>query len=174
MTIATNLRTLGSRVDLPAPSIDFDLALPSDTQQKLASVSQSPLTPVLIVAPGESRRTAARTLHRLSHPNDERAPFVEIDCTLFAEDSLGAQLFGPEHEAFTSRERSGQAELARGGTLLLDNLTALPAGAQARLVRFIDAVTRKASGPRQTDELLELRVVAACERDPLGAIEAGR
>lgn len=172
MTIATDYRSNKERLDPPASGVEFDVPLPENVQGTLASVSRSALTPVLIVAAGESRRVAARALHELSHPNAPKAPFVEIDCTLYSNDALGTELFGSEHEA-NGRERvSGKVELAAGGTLFLDHLTALSAGAQARLVRWLDAITQK--GTLRNAESATLRVVAGCEREPLGAVEAGR
>jgi len=175
MTIATDYRSTGQTLDhAPASGIEFDVPLPSEVQDTLASVSRSALTPVLIVAAGESRRVAARLLHELSHPNDAKAPFIEVDCTIYANDALGTELLGREHDA-NGRERAGagQVELAAGGTLFLDHLTSLGAGAQARLVRLLDAITQKGS-PRQGEAGTPLRIVAGCEREPLGAVEAGR
>jgi two-component system, NtrC family, response regulator AtoC len=174
MTIATDFRSSGPRLDPPASGVEFDVPLPGDVRDTLASVSRSALTPVLIVAAGESRRVAARALHELSHPNDAKAPFIELDCTIYSGDPLGTELFGHEHEA-SGRERAGggQVDLAAGGTLFLDHLTALSAGAQARLVRLLDAVTQKGAG-RNGEVGTRLRIVAGCEREPLGAVEAGR
>ena len=173
MTIATDFRSNKERLDPPASGVEFDVPLPDNVRETLASVSRSALTPVLIVAAGESRRVAARALHELSHPNDSKAPFIEIDCTIYASDALGVELFGREHET-NGRERvnGGKVDLAAGGTLFLDHLTSLSAGAQARLVRLLDAITQK--GTVRNGEGTPLRVVAGCEREPLGAVEAGR
>jgi two-component system response regulator AtoC len=174
MTIATDYRSTSPRLEHPpASGVEFDVPLPDDVQGTLASVSKSALTPVLIVAAGESRRVAARALHELSHPSDPKAPFIEVDCTIFANDALGAELFGREHDG-NGRQAAGgsQIDLATGGTLFLDHLTSLSAGAQARLVRLLDALTQK--GTTRNGDSTTLRIVAGCEREPLGAVEAGR
>ncbi len=174
MTIATNLRSLGQRLDLPTSDPPY-LPLPREAQQQLAIVSQSPLTPVLIVAAGEARRVAARALHELSHAPGSGAPFVELDCTLLSDDGAGTELFGLERDASPVRDGAGagRVALADGGTLFLDHVAALTPGAQARLVRFLDAVAQKRAA-QSSDRALELRIVAGCEREPLGALEAGR
>src|SRR5207344_2861447 len=115
---------------------------------------------------GESRRLAARTLHALSHAGSPDAPFVEVDCTIYAEDALGTELFGPEHASLTSRERSaaGLVASARGGTLFLDHLTALTPGVQARLLRFLDATAALRSA-RPGAGVPGLRIIAGSEHE---------
>jgi len=156
MTIAPNLRSIGPRLDPSVANEPFDVPLPTETLEKLASASRSPFTPVLIVAPGESRRLAARRLHALTYPGRPEAPFVEVDGTLYAEDSLGTELAS-----------------ARGGTLFLDHLTALTPAVQARLLRLLDAMATQRS-TRPGAGVPELRVVAGADREPLDAVHAGR
>jgi len=175
MTIAPNLRTFGPRPDPATLAEPFDLPLPKDTRDKLASVSQSALTPVLIVALGESRRLAARTLHALSDAGTRGAPFVEIDCTLYAEDTTGSELFGQDQPTLGGRERTlqGVVASAQGGTLFLDHLTALTPALQARLLRLLDGITAQRSA-RPGAGVPEMRVIAGADHDPLDAVQAGR
>lgn len=175
MTIAPNLRTFGPRLDAAALAEPFDVPLPKETRDKLTSVSRSPLTPVLIVAQGESRRLAARTLHALGDAGAGGAPFVELDCTLYAEDTTGTELFGQEQPALGSRERGapGLVASAQGGTLFLDHLTALTPALQARLLRLLDGMTAQRSA-RPGAGVAEMRIVAGSDHDPLEAVQAGR
>jgi DNA-binding NtrC family response regulator len=175
MTIAPNLRSISPTRDPSVPNEPFDVPLPGETREKLARVSHSPLTPVLIVAPGESRRLAARTLHALSHPGRPEAPFVEVDGTLYADDSLGVELFGHEPASPGPRERNGAGLVAsaQGGTLFLDHLTALTAAVQARLLRLLDTLAAQRSA-RPGAGVPELRIVAGADREPIDAVHAGR
>jgi two-component system response regulator AtoC len=175
MTIAPNLRTFGPRPDTTPQADPFDVPLPNDTREKLASVSRSALTPVLIVAPGESRRLAARTLHSLSDAGASGAPFVEIDCSIYAEDTTGTELFGQEQPSVGGRERGAQGLIAsaQSGTLFLDHVTALTPALQARLLRVLDGMTAQRS-PRPGAGATELRVVAGADHDPLEAVQSGR
>jgi two-component system response regulator AtoC len=175
MTIAQNLRTFGPRPDAAPPPEPFDVPLPQDTRDKLTSLSRSPLTPALIVALGESRRLAARTLHALSAAGASGAPFVEVDCCLYAEDTTGSELFGQDQPALGGRERGapGLVASAQGGTLFLDHLTALPPALQARLLRLLDGITAQRAA-RAGAGAPEIRVVAGSDHDPLEAVRAGR
>ncbi|HEX5100324.1 MAG TPA: sigma 54-interacting transcriptional regulator, partial [Polyangiaceae bacterium] len=175
MTIAPNLRTFGPRPDAATLAEPFDVPLPEDTRDKLVSVSQSALTPVLIVSPGESRRLAARTLHALGEAGANGAPFVEIDCALYAEDTTGTELFGQDQPSLGGRERGapGVIAAAQGGTLFLDHLTTLTPALQARLLRLLDGIMAQRSA-RPGAGVPQMRVIAGSDHDPLGAVQAGR
>src|SRR5450432_1565122 len=81
--------------------------LPSRTRSKdapwlrcLDDLSQSPLTPVLLVGPGGVG--AARRLHRLTYPGS-RTPFVHVDCAWLPEHDISRLLFGCENAAKIER-----------------------------------------------------------------------
>lgn len=83
-------------------------------------------------------------------------------------------MFGHERGAFTdARERKrGLAEIADGGSLLLDEIGDMPAGAQAKLLRFLeDSRFRRVGGT--TDIVVDVRIIAATNRDLNKAIEEG-
>jgi len=94
--------------------------------------------PVMILGePGTGKETMARLLHAESGRTD---PLVVAECEGVACEILESELFGHEAGAFpgASARRAGGFEQARGGTLLLREVGALPGALQARLLRAID------------------------------------
>jgi transcriptional regulator with PAS, ATPase and Fis domain len=84
-------------------------------------------------------------------------------------------MFGHVEGAFTGavREKEGLLEVANGGTLFLDELTELPLPTQAKLLRVLqDGVVRRV-GSTKTDAVVNVRFIAATNRDPMRAIEDG-
>jgi two-component system, NtrC family, nitrogen regulation response regulator NtrX len=86
---------------------------------------------------GSGKELVAQNIHYLS-PRAGR-PFVEINCANLAEDLIETELFGFEKGSFPGAEQSqkGKFELAQGGTIFLDELSALSLTAQDRLLRVL-------------------------------------
>lgn len=131
--------------------------------------------PALILGEtGTGKELVARAIHR----GGSRAagPFVGLNCGALAPDLIASELFGYEHGAFTGAARTGSPgkfELAQGGTLLLDEVGDLPPRAQGALLRVLDTGEVMRVGctrPRQVN----VRVIAATNRDLAGAVKAGR
>ncbi len=80
-------------------------------------------------------------LARYIHDNSSRAEqaFVAINCAAIPENMLEATLFGYEKGAFTGAVQGcpGKFEQAQGGTLLLDEITEMDLGLQAKLLRVL-------------------------------------
>ncbi len=101
-------------------------------------------------------------------------PFVTIDCAALPEALIESELFGHERGAFTGAvtARAGRLEAARGGTLVLDEIAALPHDAQAKLLRLLDERSfTRLGGTRPV--ALEARVIALTNIDLARAIAAG-
>jgi two-component system response regulator AtoC len=122
---------------------------------------------------GTGKELAARALHNASPRRDQL--FVPINCAAIPVDMLEGELFGHEKGAFTGavRERVGKLELADGGTLFLDEITEMPLALQAKLLRVLQDGAIQRLGSNRTIAL-ELRVVAASNRDPDEAIQTGK
>lgn len=98
---------------------------------------QRPRHVLLVGGPGTGKALFARALHAAG-PNAHR-PFVSIDCAGASARYLETELFGYESNSFdgaTSR-KLGLLELARGGTLLLENVELLPARLQPKLMHAL-------------------------------------
>ena len=88
---------------------------------------------------------------------------------------LESELFGHERGAFTGavKERIGKFELADGGTLFLDEVTEMPIALQAKLLRALQEGTIERLGSNRQLSV-DIRVVAATNRDPMQAIKEGK
>ena len=88
---------------------------------------------------------------------------------------LESELFGHEKGAFTGavKERIGKFELADGGTLFLDEVTEMPMQLQAKLLRALQENVIERVGGNHPIEV-DIRVVAATNRDPMQAIKDGK
>ncbi|RYZ01741.1 MAG: sigma-54-dependent Fis family transcriptional regulator [Myxococcales bacterium] len=133
-------------------------------REQLSRLAQSPGTPVLLVGPpGSGKQHSAELLHRQTHPQSPEAPLVCVDCSALTRD-FDRELLGEEGG------RRGWVEAANGGTLLLREITALPLGAQALLLKFLDGMRLRRIGSGREVEL-SLRVVATSSREPLELIK---
>jgi DNA-binding NtrC family response regulator len=135
----------------------------------VGKVAASETTTVLVRGEsGVGKEVVARAIH--AHSARAEFPFLEINCTALPETLLESELFGHEKGAFTdARERKpGLLELADRGTVLLDEIGDLPPGAQAKLLRFLEARTFKRVGGVR-DITVNVRIVASTNRD----LEAG-
>lgn len=94
--------------------------------------------PVLIQGEaGSGVDLVARALHFNGRRRD--GPFVDVVCASLPQHLLESEVFGYEKGAVAGGmvHKSGQAELAGGGTLFMENIEALGLGAQMRLMKCL-------------------------------------
>ncbi len=122
---------------------------------------------------GTGKELVARTLHELS-PRKPR-PFVAVNCAAIPETLIESEIFGHEKGSFTGavERRAGCFELAAGGTLLLDEIGEMPSGTQAKLLRVLEERKLRRLGAR-TEQDVDVRVLAATNRDPGEAVAEGQ
>jgi len=120
---------------------------------------------------GTGKELVARALHQASGRD---GLFVPLNCAAIPEELLESELFGHQKGAFTgaTRDRIGKCELAHGGTLFLDEITEMPLSLQAKLLRVVQEGTVERLGSN-TPMQVDLRIVAATNRDPQKAVEEG-
>src|SRR6185437_11395712 len=116
------------------------LARPASSRRLVDLARRVALSDCTVLVVGESgtgKEVLARYIHRRS-PRAAR-PFVAINCAAIPENMLEAMLFGYERGSFTGAHAShaGKFEQAQGGTLLLDEVTEMPLGLQAKLLRVL-------------------------------------
>ncbi|MDQ3563959.1 MAG: sigma-54 factor interaction domain-containing protein [Pseudomonadota bacterium] len=125
--------------------------------------------PAVLLSGAGAVETAARAIHAMSARS--HGPFVPLDCTGWTDTQLERELFG--HAAGGARQSSpGCCERARGGTLFLDGIHALPWSVQTKLLRLLEHrefVPLGASAPMPAD----LRVIAGTGRNLEQAVAAG-
>jgi len=122
---------------------------------------------------GTGKTRLARLLHELS-PRRER-PFRVVHCGALSATLAGSELFGHVRGAFTGadRDRAGKFAEAGRGTLLLDDVDALPLGLQAKLLRVVEGRVFEPVGSNRSVPL-RARLVAASKRRLEEEVAAGR
>ena len=121
---------------------------------------------------GSGQAQAAMALHRLG-PRGRR-PFVRLDGRSAVPALIDSELFGHEEGAFTGAvsRRLGKVETARGGTLFIDGVEALPPQTQARLRRLVDDGTFERIGGEES-LAADVRLVAGSAADLQASAGAG-
>jgi two-component system, response regulator FlrC len=137
--------------------------------KKVASTEAS----VMVLGPsGSGKEVLAQYIHNYS-PRSQ-APFVAINCAAIPENMLEATLFGYEKGAFTGAIQAspGKFEQAQGGTILLDEITEMDLGLQAKILRVLQEREVERIGGRKTIHL-DVRVIATSNRDLKDAVQEG-
>ncbi|HTB89674.1 MAG TPA: sigma-54 dependent transcriptional regulator [Steroidobacteraceae bacterium] len=122
---------------------------------------------------GSGKELAARMIHECSARRGK--PFIAINCGAIPAGLIEAELFGYEKGSFTGavRAHAGVFERANGGTLLLDEVTEMPLDMQTRLLRVLESRRFYRVGAN-TEYTSDVRVIAATNRCPLSAVQAGQ
>ncbi len=143
-------------------------------KDQLRRIARSKANTALILGEsGTGKELAARAVHEWSDRAGQ--PFVEINCASIPETLLESELFGYEKGAFTdARERKlGLFEVARNGTIFLDELGEMPLKLQAKLLRVLEHRRFKRLGGTKDVEFTG-RIVAATNRNLLREVAEGR
>ena len=100
---------------------------------------------------------------------------MAINCAAIPENMLEATLFGHEKGSFTGAYASmpGKFEQADGGTLLLDEVSEMDVGLQAKLLRVLQEQEVERIGGRKVIKL-NVRVLATTNRDLLQQVAEGK
>ena len=114
---------------------------------------------------------------RLVHANSQRSvrPLLTVNCAGLPETLLESELFGHARGSFTGayRDKHGILELAHGGTVFLDEVGEMSLRMQALLLRFLENGEVQRVG-HHVPKRVEVRVIAATNRDLMSAMESGR
>ena len=113
---------------------------------------------------GTGKELIARMIHLLS-PRSQNA-FVPLNCAAIPENLLESELFGHEKGAFTGaiQARQGKFELAKGGTIFLDEIGEMPLSLQAKLLRVLqERVFERVGGSKEIKA--DVRIIAATNRN---------
>lgn len=148
------------------PEMGFIVKDPKTTAlYELAKRVSKAETTVLIQGPsGTGKEVLARYIHENSWR--QSGPFIAINCAAIPDNMLEAILFGYERGAFTGayQAKPGKFELAQGGTLLLDEISEMDLGLQAKLLRVLQEREVERLGGRKAIDL-DVRVLATTNRN---------
>lgn len=136
-------------------------------------VADSPATVMISGESGTGKEVVARFIHQQSDRCEQ--PFVAINCAAIPEPMLESMLFGYEKGAYTGayQSRAGKFEQASGGTLLLDEISEMDLGLQAKILRVLQEKEVERLGGN-TLIPLDVRVLATTNRDLRAEVDAGR
>ena len=135
-------------------------------------VADSDVTVLISGESGTGKEVLARYIHRRSARQDH--PFVAINCAAIPDNMLEAVLFGYEKGAFTGAHKrtDGKFLQADGGTLLLDEISEMDLGLQAKLLRVLQEKEVEPLGA-QGAVPFDVRVLATTNRDLKAEVRAG-
>lgn len=154
---------------------DQPIAEAAASRQLLKLAGRVAATDATVFISGESG-TGKEVLARYIHNQSARAggPFVALNCAAIPESMLESILFGHEKGAFTGAHQStaGKFEQANGGTLLLDEISEMALGLQAKLLRVLQEREVERVGGKKVIAL-DVRIVATSNRDMRQAVAVG-
>src|ERR1700691_6263129 len=136
-------------------------------------IAENDATVLITGESGTGKEVYARFIR--DHSVRAGAPFVAINCAAIPENMLEATLFGYEKGAFTGAlaAHAGKFEQAQGGTLLLDEISEMDLGLQAKLLRVLQEREVERLGSTRTISL-DVHFIATSNRDLPEEVRAGR
>jgi len=136
-------------------------------------VADSKATVLITGESGTGKELIAKAIHYNSSRKD--GPFIKINCAAFPDGLVESELFGHEKGAFTGaiRKSEGRFELADGGTLLLDEVSEISPGLQAKLLRVLQEREFERVGSGQTIQV-DVRIISTSNKNLREQIEKGK
>lgn len=137
------------------------------------SVRKSNANVFILGESGTGKELVAHAIH--SSGNRSNFPFVEVNCGAIPSELMESELFGREKGAYTGAHarQIGKGEQAHKGTLFLDEICEMDLSLQVKLLRFLQE--RRFFRLGGTTEIeVDVRILAATNRDPLEEIRKGR
>ena len=130
----------------------------------LPQVAASKASVLITGEPGTGKELLASTIHE--HSPRAKEPFLKLHCAALAEPLLESELFGHEAGALAASpgRRDGRLQQAAGGTLFIDEISAIPPALQVMLLRFLRERTFQRLGGEEMLNV-DVRVIAASTRN---------
>lgn len=140
--------------------------------EMIERVAPTDATVLIFGESGTGKELVAKALHAYSARKNKK--FLPLNCAALPEALLESELFGHVKGAFTgaSVDKEGLFETANGGTIFLDEISAMPMGIQAKLLRVLqDKAIRRVGG--NDNIAVDVRVLAATNSKLETLIERG-
>lgn len=157
-------RELAQRLESPAPQLVWQSETMHRLMEQLGTVAA---TDASILLTGENGTGKSQLAHWL-HSRSARAaqPFITVNMGAIPETLFESEMFGHRKGAFTDarEQRLGRFELARSGSLFLDEIAALPLPQQAKLLRVLESGEFEMLGSSRTQRT-DVRIIGASNGD---------
>jgi len=141
-------------------------------RELIARVAPTQATVLIQGESGTGKELIANAIHKLSPRSS--APFIKVNCAAISETLIESEFFGHEKGAFTgaTARHEGRFELADGGTILLDEISEISQGLQAKLLRVLQENEFERVGGNTTIHV-DARVIATTNRNLIKSVERG-
>ena len=135
-------------------------------------VSQSRTTVLIQGESGTGKELIAKVIHHNTSPDE---PFIAVNCSAIVETLLESELFGHEKGSFTGAvaRKLGKFELARSGTVFLDEISEMSVNLQAKLLRVLQEMEFDRVGGKDKVKV-NARIMAATNKDLKTLVKEGK
>ncbi|HET8947494.1 MAG TPA: sigma-54 dependent transcriptional regulator [Candidatus Polarisedimenticolia bacterium] len=141
--------------------------------EKVAAAAPTDSTVLILGESGTGKEMVARQIHRLGRR--AASAYVRVNCAAVPLEMWESEFFGHRRGSFTgaSGDRDGRFRLAHRGTLFMDEVGAMPAAGQAKILRVLQDGEFDRLGDEQPTRV-DVRVIAATNSDLEAEVAAGR
>ncbi len=138
----------------------------------IGTVSQSRTTVLIHGESGTGKELIAKVIHNNTSPDE---PFIAVNCSAIVETLLESELFGHEKGSFTGAiaRKLGKFELARFGTVFLDEISEMSVNLQAKLLRVLQEMEFERVGGKDRVKV-NARIMAATNKDLRAMVKEGK
>ncbi|HNZ65473.1 MAG TPA: sigma-54 dependent transcriptional regulator [Smithella sp.] len=138
----------------------------------IGTVSQSRTTVLIQGESGTGKELIAKVIHNNTSPDE---PFIAVNCSAIVETLLESELFGHEKGSFTGAvaRKLGKFELARFGSVFLDEISEMSVNLQAKLLRVLQEMEFDRVGGKEKVKV-NARIMAATNKDLKTLVKEGK
>ena len=138
----------------------------------IGTVSQSRTTVLIQGESGTGKELIAKVIHNNTSPDE---PFIAVNCSAIVETLLESELFGHEKGSFTGAvaRKLGKFELARLGSVFLDEISEMSVNLQAKLLRVLQEMEFDRVGGKEKVKV-NARIMAATNKDLKAMVKEGK
>ena len=135
-------------------------------------VSQSRTTVLIQGESGTGKELIAKVIHNNTSPSE---PYIAVNCSAIVDTLLESELFGHEKGSFTGaiNKKLGKFELARYGTVFLDEISEMSLNLQAKLLRVLQEMEFERVGGKDRVKV-NARIIAATNKDLKTMVSEGK
>jgi two-component system response regulator AtoC len=144
----------------------------SEIFKTIGIVSQSRTTVLIQGESGTGKELIAKVIHNNTSPNE---PYIAVNCSAIVETLLESELFGHEKGSFTGAfaRKLGKFELARYGTVFLDEISEMSINMQAKLLRILQEMEFERVGGKDRVKV-NARIITATNKDLRTLVKEGK